>query len=89
MVPDPGNRTISLVIKNKEGVLFEGMARALTSYNERGIFDVLPLHENFISVVRDFIRIYKTDGKVSDMKISTGVLKVLQNKVNIYVGFEA
>ena len=88
MVPDPGNRTISLVIKNKEGTLFEGLARALTSYNERGIFDVLPLHENFISVIRDFIRIYKTDGTNQDMKITTGVVKVFQNKVNVYVGFE-
>jgi F0F1-type ATP synthase epsilon subunit len=88
MVPDPGKRTISVVIKNKDGTLFEGVARALTSYNEKGIFDVLPMHENFISVVRDFIRIYKTDGKKQDMRITSGVLKVLGNKVDVYIGFE-
>jgi len=88
MVPDPGNRTISVVVKNKDGVLFEGQARAMTSYNEKGIFDVLPLHENFISVVRDFIRIYRTDGKSQDMKITNGVVKVIGNKVSVYVGFE-
>ena len=88
MVPDPGNRTISVVIKNKDGVLFEGLARALTSYNEKGVFDVLPLHENFISVVKDFIRIHKTDGKTQDVKITTGVVNVIKNKVNVYVGFE-
>ena len=88
MIPDPGNKTISVVIKNKDGVLFEGPAHALTSFNEKGIFDVLPLHENFISVVKDFIRIYKTDGKSQDVKITTGVLNVIQNKVDIYVGFE-
>lgn len=88
MIPDPGKKTISVVIKNKDGVIFEGPARALTSYNEKGIFDVLPLHENFISVVKDFIRIYKPDGKSQDMKITTGVLNVIKNKVKIYVGFE-
>ncbi|OGH18231.1 MAG: hypothetical protein A2868_01845 [Candidatus Levybacteria bacterium RIFCSPHIGHO2_01_FULL_40_15b] len=89
MVPDPGKRTIQVVIKNKDGVLFEGVGKALTSINEKGIFDVLPLHENFISVVRDFIRIYKTDGKSQDVKIATGVLRVTQNRVNVYVGFGA
>ena len=82
-------RTLSVVIKNKEGTLFEGVASAITSINERGIFDVLPLHENFISVVKDFIRIHKTNGQSQDMKITMGVVKVIQNKVNVYVGFEA
>lgn len=89
MVPDPGKRTISVTIKNKDGTLFEGVAQALTSYNEKGIFDVLPMHENFISVVRDFIRIHASSGKSQDIKITTGVLKVFQNKVNVYIGFEA
>lgn len=89
MIPDPGNRTINLVIKNKDGILFEGQARALTSINEKGIFDVLPLHENFISVINDFVRIHKTDGQVTDIKITSGVINVKENDVNIYVGFES
>ncbi len=88
MVPNTGDRTINLVVKNKGGVIFEGAAKAITSFNEKGIFDVLPLHENFISVVKDFIRIHKTDGKSQDMKIGTGVVRVNENKVNVYVGFE-
>ncbi|OGH16208.1 MAG: hypothetical protein A3C30_02530 [Candidatus Levybacteria bacterium RIFCSPHIGHO2_02_FULL_40_18] len=89
MKPKLNSRTISVVIKNKDGVVFEGDAKALTSINEKGIFDVLPLHENFVSVVRDFIRIHKANGTSQDIKIGEGVIKVIQNKVNVYVGFRA
>lgn len=88
MVPNIGNRTISVVVKDKEHTLFEGNVQAITSNNERGIFDVLPLHENFISVVKDFIRLHKTDGKVQDIKIGSGVIKVTKNQAHVYVGFE-
>ncbi len=80
------DRSIYVVIKNKDGVLFEGEAAALTSINERGIFDILPLHENFISVIKDFIRIIKFNGQ-EELKITQGVLKAIENKVNVYVGF--
>lgn len=82
------NKSIYVVIKNREGVLFEGEAKALTSINEKGIFDVLPLHENFISVIKDFIRILKLNGQ-EEFKITQGVLRASENRVNIYVGFGA
>lgn len=87
ITPDIKNRTISVTIKNKDGTIYEGEASALTSFNEKGIFNVLALHENFISVVKDFIRIHKVNGSSQDIKITEGVLRVIENKVNVYVGF--
>ena len=54
--------------------------------HEKGIFDVLPQHENFISVIKDKIIIHTTDGKDKEMKIDNGVLKVQENEAHIFLG---
>ncbi len=89
MKPNKKNRIISIVIKNKDGVLYEGEASAVTSINEKGVFDILALHENFISLVKDFIRIHKLNKEIQEIKIDQGIVKVAANKINVYVGFEA
>ena len=43
--------TISVSIKNKKEQLFLGDAMSITSKNERGVFDILPYHVNFITLI--------------------------------------
>ena len=80
------NPLILLKIQTKQGVSFNDRVRAITSFNEKGVFDVLPQHENFISVIKDKIIIHTTDGKDKEMKIDNGVLKVHENEVHIFLG---
>ncbi len=80
------NPLILLKIQTKEGISFNDKVRAITSFNEKGIFDVLPQHENFISVIKDKIIIHTTDGKDKEMKIDNGVLKVFENEAHIFLG---
>lgn len=77
---------ILLKIQTKEGVSFNDRVKAITSFNEKGIFDVLPAHENFISVIKDKIIIHTSDGKDKEMKIDNGVLKVHENEAHIFLG---
>lgn len=77
---------ILLKIQTKQGVSFNDKVRAITSFNEKGVFDVLPQHENFISVIKDKIIIHTTDGKDKEMKIDNGVLKVHENEAHIFLG---
>jgi len=77
---------ILLKIQTKEGVLFNDGVKAITSFNEKGVFDVLPQHENFISVIKDKIIIHTADGKDREMKIDNGVLKVYENEAHIFLG---
>ncbi len=79
------NQIIHIIIKDKNGIILEEDAYALSSYNEIGIFDVLPLHANFISLVREKLTLHK-GGKNHDMEIGFGLLKVFQNNVHIYLG---
>ena len=80
------NPLILLKIQTKQGVSFNDKVRAITSFNEKGVLDVLPQHENFISVIKDKIIIHTKDGQDKEMKIDNGVLKVYENEAHIFLG---
>lgn len=77
--------TIHVIIKNKESIIYDGQVTAVSSFNDVGLFDVLPLHENFISLVKDKIIIHDSSGQ-KEFKINNGLLKVKEDKVDIYLG---
>jgi F0F1-type ATP synthase epsilon subunit len=72
----------------REGVIFEGNVRSITSYNESGEFDVLSQHANFISLIRKKVSIRNTAGKKSEYLFDNALIKVLSNEVKIYLGIE-
>lgn len=76
---------IHVTIKDKTRTYFEGDIFAISSYNDKGLFDILPFHENFISLIKDKI-ILHDKGMQKEMKINNGLLKINGNKVNIYLG---
>ncbi len=80
---------LSVSIKEPEKTLFDGFAKAISSVSNRGKFDVLPFHENFISLIQEAITVHK-DGKEESLliPIKTGVLKVQKNVVKILLGIE-
>ncbi len=80
------NTLLKVTIKNKDNETVEEEIQAVSSFNERGPFDILPLHENFISVVKDKIILHKKDGAVKEIVIERGVLKINENSVSIYLG---
>lgn len=76
---------IHVNIKDRGKVFFDGEVNAVTSFNDLGIFDVLPMHENFISLIKNKI-ILHDDRNQKEMKIESGLLRANGNKVNIYLG---
>lgn len=66
--------------------MFSGTVKTVSSYNEKGPFDILSEHENFISLIKQKIVIHKLDNKIQEFKIDNGVLRVYKNEVNIYIG---
>ena len=77
---------LSITIKNKENTLLEENVSAISSFNEKGPFDVLPLHENFITVITKNITLHKMDGTKKEMAVERGVLKITKDEVHIYIG---
>jgi F0F1-type ATP synthase epsilon subunit len=77
---------LDVTIKSKNMILYDGHVTTLTSKNERGVFDILLFHTNFITLISDYVIIDKGIPTEKIFNFEKGVLYVLSNKVIIYVG---
>lgn len=80
------SNTIHVTIHDLNKTTYEGDATAVSSINEMGPFDILAQHENFISIIKTFVRVHQLDGKKVDFKIDSGVLKNHENQISIFLG---
>jgi F0F1-type ATP synthase epsilon subunit len=80
------NQQFDLLIRDRSNVLFEGKASAVSMKNETGVLDILPYHTNFISIVKEFVLFIDQAGKENKIPIDTGIVKVYQNEVKVYLG---
>ena len=74
------------MIRDRTGIIFDGEVRALSTYNAKGLFDVLPTHSNFISVLRKMLILHKTDGSKQEIHLESGIMRVLSGKIEAFVG---
>jgi F0F1-type ATP synthase epsilon subunit len=64
---------------------FTGKAKAISSRNRLGNFDVLFGHANFISLIFNDLIIHTEDKKLNYL-FERGVLEVSENNVKIFLG---
>lgn len=84
-MPDkPNDKKISVTVRNRQRVVFQAEADSLSSKNDVGVFDILPSHANFISIVRDRITIHRGDND-DVVEAETGILRTIGNKVEVYL----
>ena len=81
-----GDNNIMLVVRQRDQVVFEGEVKAFSSFNERGNFDILRSHANFISIIKKNYVIHKVDGTESEVKIEEGIVQAFGNKVTVFLG---
>lgn len=79
---------LSVEVRNPDTVLFSGSAVSVSSKNSVGPFDVLPQHENFISLLSDKIVIFKDKHQKQEIPNSSAIIKAKQNRVTIFLGVE-
>ena len=80
------NEKITVSIRSRKELLFSGLASSVTSKNDSGIFDILPFHINFITLIYDFIIIDRNLDSEKTFDIENGILCVLENKIDIHIG---
>lgn len=78
---------IYIKVRNPDEVVFEGEVDQISSSNKIGKFDILDNHANFISLIQDSL-IMKKAGAVNEIKVDSGVLRVQENKVFVYLGIK-
>ncbi|KKU02752.1 MAG: H+transporting two-sector ATPase delta/epsilon subunit [Candidatus Amesbacteria bacterium GW2011_GWA1_46_35] len=77
---------LTVIIRDRKGVVWEGEAAAVTGRNVKGPFDILPEHANFISIISKKLIIKTPDKKSREFNVESGILQVRENKVMIYLG---
>ncbi len=78
---------LTIHVRNREGILFEGTILSLTGINQKGTFDILSLHSNFVTLVEQKIVLKTPEGKVEEIEVKSGVLRVIENHIEVYLGF--
>ena len=76
---------LKVKIRNREKILLEEEVKAITSVNNKGVFDILPEHCNFISLIKDRITIYLPDRRKETFRVSSGILSVIRNQVDVFL----
>lgn len=79
------NPFIKIKILSTDKILYEGEGRSLSSVNGRGEFDVLADHSNFISLIGEAVNIMDREGKLINIRINSGILRVKEGSVEVYV----
>lgn len=79
---------IHLYVRDREQLLFDEDVLSVTSVNVKGVFDVLPVHTNFISLIKNYLTIREVDGRIKGIKFSNAVMRVHQNNIEVYVGIK-
>lgn len=77
---------LSVIVRDKEKVIYDDRARSVSSFNNKGTFDILPQHTNFVCIVSRQIDLIRPDNNRYSLKITKGMLRVKENKVEVYIG---
>lgn len=76
-----------LLVRSREGIIFQGDVDSISSYNDKGAFDVLAEHANFISLIKRKV-IIRSGKLVKSLDVSNALMRVRENYVEVYVGIE-
>ncbi len=71
----------------KKQYLFEGFVKSVSSFNVEGAFDVLPMHENFVSMVRDKVVIVDDKDLRHEFVLGKGIIEATNNNVRVIMEF--
>lgn len=79
---------LDVEIRSPDKTLFKGTATAVSSRNEVGPFDVLPQHENFISIISGKITVWITRSEKQEIENTSAIMKAKSNKIRVFLGVE-
>jgi F0F1-type ATP synthase epsilon subunit len=82
---NPSAEKIHVIVRNRNSILFDNDVKSITSKNDTGIFDILPEHSNFISLISSPLILRTADGQKKEITFKNGLIKVKDNAIHCYV----
>jgi len=80
------NKTLKVSVRSRQGLVFDGDLKAVSSVNKMGPFDILPEHANFVTVISKKVTLHKLDGQQQEIPLNNGVILVENNEVKVFLG---
>ncbi|MEK7155181.1 MAG: hypothetical protein AAB697_03585 [Patescibacteria group bacterium] len=77
---------LTVIVRDRKGIVWQGEATVVSSINSVGPFDVLQNHANFISIIKTRLLVTKIDKTKQEFNVDSGVMQVRENNVMIYLG---
>ena len=81
-----GPGSLEVLVASNNVAYYVGRAKAVSSTNKIGPFDILPQHENFISLIYDKVIVVDERGEEHDFVCQSGLLEVSENRVRVFIG---
>ena len=79
-------KTFYVKVRDAQSLLYEGNVVSLSSYNDKGPFDILPEHSHFISLIKQKLTIREQNGKSTELNVDTGILRFSSGKADVFLG---
>ena len=80
------DKLLQVEVRSRQGLVFAGELHAVSAYNTKGLFDILPEHANFVSMITNKVILRRADGRVDEFNVQDGVVVVEENNVKIFLG---
>ena len=77
---------IHLYIRSKTEKYFQGDVKSVTSVNDSGVFDILPMHANFITLIKDYVILDKGYPSEKKVEFKSAVASLINDSMDVYVG---
>ncbi len=71
----------------KTDLNFSGYVRSLSSANAKGPFDILPMHENFVTIALGNVVLVDEDGRKLEFAVGKAVIEASNNLVKVFVDY--
>jgi len=82
----PSLEKIHIVIRKKDGIVWQGDVDSFSSINEIGPFDILPEHSHFVGLVEQYVIIRQAKNE-KKWDIEHGILSVKDGIIEVYLGY--
>lgn len=79
-------KDLHVFVMTGDSVVYNDIAKSVSSRNDTGRFDILPYHTNFICIIKEFLLIQKSPTEKKEIVIKNGIMRVYENNVQVFVG---
>lgn len=84
MAKEKNKLVLKVRISTPQKIVWEGNADSVSSVNPQGPFDILPLHANFITLIREVPIVVRSRGEEKDYIFKSAVIYMHRDSVRIF-----